>query len=82
MNKSTTVRVMPFFNIFYPPFMYSNACQVFSFFQDLMIKQHITVLDATKQQINKNISSALLIWGKPHQLWCGRGKKYLFTHEF
>jgi len=29
------------------------------FILDLTIKQHITVPDATKQQINKNIRSAL-----------------------
>jgi len=29
------------------------------FIPDLTIKQHITISDATKQQINKNISSAL-----------------------
>jgi len=29
------------------------------FIPDLKIKQHITVSDATKQQINKNITSAL-----------------------
>jgi len=29
------------------------------FILDLTIKQHITALDVTKQQINKNISSAL-----------------------
>jgi len=29
------------------------------FILDLTIKQHIAVPDATKQQINKNISSAL-----------------------
>jgi len=34
------------------------------FIPDLTIKQHITIPDETKQQINKNIRSALLIWGK------------------
>jgi len=34
------------------------------FIPDLTIKQHITSLDVTKQQINKNSSYALLIWGK------------------
>jgi len=34
------------------------------FIPDLTITQHIAVPDATKQQINKNITSALLIWGK------------------
>ena len=29
------------------------------FIPDLTIKQHITVPDVTKQQINKNIASAL-----------------------
>jgi len=29
------------------------------FIPDLTIKQHIAIPDATKQQINKNISSAL-----------------------
>ena len=34
------------------------------FIPDLTIKQHITIPDATKQQIKTYISSALLIWGK------------------
>jgi len=34
------------------------------FIPDLTIKQHITVLEVTKPQINKNITSALLIRGK------------------
>jgi len=34
------------------------------FIPDLTIKQYIAVPDATKQQINKNITSTLLILGK------------------